>query len=97
MLPLKISKFSIFLLFLFSTMCDAAPAAKASDDEIADLIIQQSVATYSGSCSCPYSAARNISRCGKRIAYSKPGGAAPLCYREDVSPEQIKAWRKRNK
>lgn len=97
MLPLKISKLPILILFLFSTITHAAPAAKASDDEIADLIIKQSVATYSGSCACPYSTARNGSRCGKRSAYSKPGGAAPLCYREDVSPEQINAWRKRNK
>lgn len=40
---LKISKLSILILFLFSSICYAAPAAKVSDDEIADLIIKQSI------------------------------------------------------
>ena len=46
--------------------------------------IRQSIAAYSGSCPCPYSVDRGGRRCGGRSAYSKPGGAAPLCYASDV-------------
>ena len=46
--------------------------------------IRQSIVAYSGSCPCPYSVDRAGRRCGGRSAYSKPGGAAPLCYPADV-------------
>jgi len=55
-----------------------------TDTEIAQILIRQSIMSYSGSCPCPYSRARNGSKCGKRSAYSKPGGEDPLCYRSDV-------------
>lgn len=35
---------------------------------------------YDGPCPCPYSIASDGSRCGKRSAYSRTGGAAPACY-----------------
>lgn len=47
-------------------------------------MIRRSIASYSGSCPCPYSRARNGSSCGKRSAWSKPGGASPLCYLSDI-------------
>lgn len=47
-------------------------------------IIAQSIASYPGVCACPYSTASNGSKCGRRSAYSKPGGYDPLCYPEDV-------------
>jgi hypothetical protein len=47
-------------------------------------MIRESIASYSGSCPCPYSRARNGSSCGKRSAWSKPGGASPLCYVTDI-------------
>jgi len=46
--------------------------------------IQQSINNYSGNCPCPYNRASNGSRCGKRSAYSRPGGYSPLCYSSDV-------------
>lgn len=64
-----------------------------SDDQIRHLIIQQSIASYPGNCPCPYNVARNGSRCGKRSAYSRPGGYSPLCYPDDVSDAQVKAYR----
>lgn len=67
-----------------------------SDAEIRQELIRQSIASYSGSCPCPYSTARNGSRCGGRSAYSRPGGAAPLCYARDVSQAQVEAYRRRN-
>ena len=35
---------------------------------------------YDGPCPCPDSIASDGSRCGKRSAYSRTGGAAPACY-----------------
>ncbi|HZG46733.1 MAG TPA: hypothetical protein VEZ41_10800 [Allosphingosinicella sp.] len=58
--------------------------ASAKSDSEVQRAIRQSIAAYSGSCPCPYSVDRAGRRCGGRSAYSKPGGAAPLCYPADV-------------
>ena len=65
-----------------------------SDAAIIQRIIAASLASYSGSCACPYSTDRGGRRCGKRSAYSKPGGYAPICYREDVTKAMIDAIRR---
>jgi hypothetical protein len=67
--------------------------AELTDDEIAGQLIKQSIAVYPGSCPCPYHADRAGRTCGKRSAYSKPGGASPLCFRSDVTAEMVRAWR----
>ncbi len=64
-----------------------------SDAQIRQILIDESIAAYPGNCPCPYNTARNGSRCGKRSAYSRPGGAAPLCYPSDVTNEMVKAYR----
>jgi hypothetical protein len=64
-----------------------------SDAQIKAILIEDSIAGYSGNCPCPYSTARNGSRCGRRSAYSREGGAAPLCYSKDVSAEMVKDYR----
>jgi len=46
--------------------------------------IDESIASYPGSCACPYSRTSNGSKCGKRSAWSKPGGYEPLCYESDI-------------
>ena len=69
-------------------------ASAQSDAQIRQRLIRQSIAGYSGSCPCPYSVARNGSRCGGRSAYSRPGGAAPLCYPADVSAAEVAAHRR---
>lgn len=66
-----------------------------SDDEIRQRLIRDSISAYSGSCPCPYSTARNGSRCGRRSAYDRPGGASPLCYPENVTAEMVAHYRKR--
>ncbi len=58
--------------------------ASASNESETQRAIRQSIAAYSGSCPCPYSVDRAGRRCGARSAYSRPGGAAPLCYASDV-------------
>lgn len=72
-------------------------AERMSDDEVAQLLIRQSINRYSGNCPCPYNRASNGSRCGKRSAYSRPGGATPLCYKNDVTEDMIERWRSSTK
>lgn len=61
------------------------------------LIIAGSIALYKASgkpCACPSDMAKNGSSCGGRSAWSKPGGAKPLCVPTDVSAIMIAAYRK---
>ena len=55
-------------------------------------MIAESIAAYPDRCPCPYNLTSNGSHCGKRIAWSKTGGYAPLCYANDISGEAVKAW-----
>ena len=71
-------------------------AEDLSDAEIKKILIGRSIRSYSGTCPCPYNQARNGSRCGKRSAYSKPGGAEPLCYESDVTDKMVERYRKNN-
>ncbi len=66
-----------------------------SDTEIVQQIIRDSIASYPGNCPCPYNSTRNGSACGRRSAYSKPGGYSPICYPNDVSAEMIENYRKK--
>lgn len=66
---------------------------KLSDDQIKKAIIKDSIDQYPGNCPCPYNIARNGSSCGRRSAYSRGGGYAPICYPSDVTKEMIKEWR----
>jgi hypothetical protein len=38
---------------------------------------------------------RNGRACGGRSAYSRPGGASPLCYPGDVTTAMIESYRQR--
>lgn len=83
-------------LAFLATLALAQPTTPSpDDDEIARRLIEASIARYAGSCPCPYSTARNGSRCGRRSAHDRPGGEAPLCFREDVSDEAIARYRAR--
>jgi hypothetical protein len=44
-------------------------------------------------CDCPDNRAKDGSRCGKRSAYCRPGGAAPNCYPSDRTEAQQKQRR----
>jgi len=59
--------------------------AYKSLDSVRMEMIQQSIRTYSGSCPCPFNTTKRGQKCGKRSAYSRPGGASPLCYKSDIS------------
>ena len=74
-----------------------APPKVAFDDSfIVERILSASLAGYAGNCPCPFNVDRAGRKCGKRSAWSRLGGAAPLCYREEVTPDMIAAWRLRN-
>ncbi len=81
------------LIALVSGSVLAKDNAALSDDAIAQVLIAKSIASYSGNCPCPYNSASNGSRCGGRSAYSRPGGASPLCYTADVSADSINRYR----
>ena len=70
-------------------------ALGGTDAEDRQLMIRESIAAYSGSCPCPYNVDRAGRQCGGRSAYSRPGGASPLCYATDISDEQLARWRAR--
>lgn len=71
----------------------APQAAAQTDAQVKQRLIRESIASYPGSCPCPYSTDRAGRRCGARSAYSRPGGYAPLCYPSDVTPAQVRAAR----
>ena len=73
-----------------------AKQSSQSVEAIKQKIIQQSIENYPGNCPCPYNTASNGSRCGKRSAYNRAGGYAPLCYPEDVSDRMVKEYKGRS-
>lgn len=71
-----------------------------TDQQITAAIIQESQQAYYATghpCACPEDLARNGSRCGARSAYSRPGGAEPKCYPQDVSKAEIDTYRVRHR
>jgi hypothetical protein len=68
----------------------AAPAAPTlSRGDAVRMLIQRSIASYRGSCPCPYNLDRAGRRCGGRSAYSRAGGYSPICYEGDVTEAMI--------
>jgi len=65
---------------------------------IAAIIVQASRDQYYAighPCACPDDTMRNGRTCGGRSAYSRPGGASPLCYPSDVTAAMIESYRQR--
>lgn len=81
------------LLFVVSSV-GAAPA-RPTDAQVRKILIAESREAYSGNCPCPYDTDRAGRSCGKRSAYSRPGGEAPLCFDRDVTQPMIEAYRAR--
>jgi hypothetical protein len=93
----KVGTVFITALALLSAFTVNAKETRLTDAAIAQILIEDSIANYSGNCPCPYNAARYGSRCGKRSAYSRPGGYSPLCFKEDVTKEMVQEYRARTK
>ncbi|MGP6486798.1 hypothetical protein [Duffyella gerundensis] len=87
-------------MVLIAGMLSGTPAlAKKnalSDDEVKQQIIDDSIADYPGTCACPFNSARNGSSCGRRSAWSKAGGYAPICYKKEVTKQMVTEWRQNN-
>lgn len=88
---MKISVIAAVLLVFSGSLAEAQNVASSKRQ-----MIQQSIERYSGNCPCPFSRARNGSRCGGRSAWSRPGGASPLCYGDDISDSMLRSWMQRN-
>lgn len=73
-----------------------SPGALLSAAAIAKLIIAASISDYPSSCACPYQTDRGGRSCGRRSAYSRPGGYAPICYEADVTPSMVADYRARH-
>lgn len=73
----------------------AALAQRVSDADVRQMMIRESIKSYHGNCPCPYNLAANGSRCGRRSAYSRPGGASPLCYPDDIPKPMVDDYRRR--
>jgi len=86
----------IIILMAISVITDAN-ANDLSDKEITQLLIDNSIASYSGQCACPYNVTKKGRSCGKSSAYSRQGGEDVLCYPSDVSKDMIEDYKNRHK
>ena len=84
----------LLLAGLCMTFGVEAKQSSQSVEAIKQKIIKESIESYSGNCPCPYNTASNGSRCGKRSAYNRAGGYAPLCYPEDVSDRMVGEYKR---
>jgi hypothetical protein len=77
---------------------DAMPIssyAPPTDAQVQAILIERSLASFSGACPCPYSTDRGGQACGDRSIYSRSERASLLCYPRDVSPKMIADYRAR--
>ncbi len=56
-----------------------------TEGELANLMIKNSIAGYTGNCPCPYNVDARGASCGRRSAWSRSGGAQPKCYTSDFT------------
>lgn len=98
MTRVRLAVCALYAAAVFSVVASGAvrAAAPPTDAQIRQAIIQESISSYSGACPCPYNLARNGSRCGARSAYSRPGGAAPLCFPQDVTQKMVDDYRRQH-
>ena len=93
----RVLRFSTLVLTLVAASGQTAKKAPSTDAEVKQAIINESIASYRGSCPCPYNTDRAGRSCGRRSAYSRPGGATPICYAKDVTQKMVDDYRKRTK
>jgi hypothetical protein len=85
---------SAFLTALVIALSAQPALVRESDAQIRQKIVQESINSYPGNCPCPYNTDRAGRSCGRRSAYTRPGGYAPKCYASDVSPAEVRAYRR---
>lgn len=92
--PMRPARLLLCAVLLMGFAGGQTKKAEKTDAQIRQAIIAESIASYRGSCPCPYNTDRGGRRCGARSAYSRPGGASPLCYDRDVTQDMIDAYRR---
>lgn len=97
MRPLIRVSILVFALGMSWGQTGQSKKAAKTDAEVRQAIIDESIAGYRGNCPCPYNTDRAGRRCGGRSAYSRPGGASPICYAKDVSQGMVDDYRKRTR
>jgi hypothetical protein len=65
---------------------------KAPVPTLKEQMIRESIDRYPGNCPCPYNRNARGNNCGRRSAWSRAGGAAPLCYPADVTPDMVREF-----
>ncbi len=76
-----------------------AQAAESADSQARRLIVANSIELQRVGgqvCTCPYQRHANGGTCSGRSAYDAAGRGVVLCFRGDVTPAMIDAWRKAN-
>lgn len=83
------------LAIVFALLVPGAVIARVplTDAQVKQQIIKDSIANYPGNCPCPYNTDRAGRSCGKRSAYSRPGGYTPQCYPKDVTKAMVAEWK----
>ncbi|BAH76953.1 hypothetical protein [Solidesulfovibrio magneticus] len=81
------------MLLILALVIIPAFSFAATDAEVRDLIIKESIQSYPGNCPCPYNTMKNGRSCGGRSAYGRPGGRSPLCFPKDVTDQMVKTYR----
>jgi hypothetical protein len=71
---------------------DVRPLTRKELARVKDAMIQASIDAYDGPCPCPYNTMRNGRSCGRRSAYSRPGGESPLCYAHDITDDEAREF-----
>jgi hypothetical protein len=84
--------FAISATMLLTWGLQAFAACSLPLATVKQTMVQQSIAAYAGTCACPFNRDRAGHSCGGRSAYSRPGGAAPMCYVADISDAQATAY-----
>jgi hypothetical protein len=78
---LLVMKYALIILVLTAPVFAQAAAKEITDAESASIIAQANRDAYhlrGQRCACPEDLAADGSRCGRRSAYSKPGGSPTL-------------------
>lgn len=88
------------ILAIILALISLTVLAVPTDEQIKETLVQQSIASYLsnvGNCPCPYNQDKAGRMCGKRSAWSKGGGYAPLCYPSDVKQNTIFEYKNKSR
>ena len=91
----RVIRVAILASMMLAITSSQTKNAGKTEVEVKQEIINQSIASYRGNCPCPYNLDRAGHRCGARSAYSRQGGASPICYAKDVTQKMVDDYMKR--